>query len=141
LGLEAVEVIDHLEGETLPFDGGGARRRDTLEQRQGLGHDDFLADPARHQVSDQSMEPTGGLVPRPRPLGVAAGQQPPHGGVVLDPDRHQHRARRASMATERASLESFLSQRPEPSSRTRDANVAGMSTTVSPAARSCWANR
>jgi hypothetical protein len=35
------------------------------------------------------------------------------------------------------SFGSFLSDRPEPNSRTRDANVAGISTTVSPAARSC----
>jgi hypothetical protein len=87
------------------------------------------------------MEPTRGLVLRPRQLAVAAGQQPQHGGVVLDPHRHQPGARRAAMATDRASLESFLSERPEPNSRTRDARVAGMSTTVSPAARSCWANR
>ena len=50
-------------------------------------------------------------------------------------------ARNAAIATERASFGSFFSDRPEPSSRTRDANMAGMSTTCSPAARSCCANR
>ncbi|MDP9441244.1 MAG: hypothetical protein M3P34_03480 [Actinomycetota bacterium] len=45
------------------------------------------------------------------------------------------------MATERASLVSFLFDRPDPNSRTLDASVAGTSTTHSPAATSCWANK
>ena len=58
--------------------------------------------------------------------------------------RHELRrrlTRRASGGPERASFGSFLSERPVPNSRTRDANVAGMSTTCSPAARSCWPSR
>jgi hypothetical protein len=38
-------------------------------------------------------------------------------------------------------LGSFLSERPVPSTRIRDANVAGTSTTFSPASSSCCAYR
>jgi hypothetical protein len=50
-------------------------------------------------------------------------------------------ARNAAIATDRASFGSFLSDRPVPSTRTRDASVAGTSTTVSPAATSCCDNK
>jgi hypothetical protein len=50
-------------------------------------------------------------------------------------------ARNAATATERASLGSVLVDWPEASTRTREANVAGTSRTVSPAATSCWASR
>jgi hypothetical protein len=49
--------------------------------------------------------------------------------------------RSAAIATDRASLGSFLSERPVPSTRIRDANVAGTSTTFSPASSSCCAYR
>ena len=50
-------------------------------------------------------------------------------------------ARRAATATDSASLASFLFDRPEPRSRTRDANVAGTSITCSPTSTSCCASR
>ncbi len=46
-------------------------------------------------------------------------------------------ARNAAIATDRASFGSFLSERPVPNTRTRAANVAGTSSTVSPAATNC----
>jgi hypothetical protein len=49
--------------------------------------------------------------------------------------------RNAATATARASLASFLFERPEPNNRTRDDNVAGTSTTHSPRAISCWASK
>ena len=49
--------------------------------------------------------------------------------------------RNAAIATDSASFGSFLFDRPVANTRTRDANVAGTSTTVSPAATSCWASR
>jgi hypothetical protein len=45
------------------------------------------------------------------------------------------------MATESASFGSFLLERPVPSTRTLEANVAGTSRTCSPASTSCWDNR
>ena len=45
------------------------------------------------------------------------------------------------MATDRASFGSFLSDLPVPSTRTRDASVAGTSRTRSPAPTNCWDNR
>ena len=47
----------------------------------------------------------------------------------------------AVIATEVASLGSFLWERFELNSRVRAANVAGTSTTVSPAVISCWASK
>ena len=61
--------------------------RIAVSRVEGLGPLDERA----HQVCDQSMQPAGGLVPGPGQLGVATRQQSQHGGVVLDPDRHQHR--------------------------------------------------
>jgi hypothetical protein len=43
------------------------------------------------------------------------------------------------MATERASLRSVLSELPVPNTRTLAAKLGGTSSTVSPAATSCWA--
>ncbi len=45
------------------------------------------------------------------------------------------------MATDRASLGSFLSDFPVPSTRTLEARVAGTSSTCSPASTSCWASK
>ena len=47
----------------------------------------------------------------------------------------------ATMATERASLGSFLFVLPVLSSRARAASLGGTSSTLSPAAISCWASR
>ena len=58
-----------------------------VEERSGLGNNDFFADPARHQVRHQRVQPAGGLVVGPAQLGVPARQQPQHRGVVLDPHR------------------------------------------------------
>jgi hypothetical protein len=55
--------------------------------------------------------------------------------------RSQRRCRSAATATERASLGSLLVDWPVPSTRTRDANVAGTFNTVSPATTSCWESR
>ena len=49
--------------------------------------------------------------------------------------------RSAAMATDRASLGSFLFDLPEDSSRTREPSLGWTSRTSSPAARSCWASR
>ena len=49
--------------------------------------------------------------------------------------------RRAAMATDRASLGSFLLAFPVPSTRTLEARVAGTSRTRSPAPTSCWDSR
>jgi hypothetical protein len=47
----------------------------------------------------------------------------------------------AATAIERASLTSVFVDWPVPSTRTREASVAGTSSTVSPAATSCWASK
>lgn len=49
--------------------------------------------------------------------------------------------RNAAIATELASFGSFFWERPEPSTRTLDANIDETSNTTSPAATSCWATR
>ena len=49
--------------------------------------------------------------------------------------------RSAAIATERASLESFLFVSPDASSRTRAPSLGWTSSTCSPAATSCWASR
>jgi hypothetical protein len=55
--------------------------------------------------------------------------------------RRRSGERSAATATDNASFGSFLFDRPVANNRARDASVAGTSTTVSPAATSCWASR
>lgn len=55
--------------------------------------------------------------------------------------RRRSLVRNAVTATDMASFGSFLFDLPVPSTRVRAANVAGTSTTISPAVTSCWASR
>src|SRR3954465_11569616 len=61
--------------------------------------------------------------------------------LPTDCTRRRSRVRNAVTATDIASFGSFLFDRPLPSTRVRAANVAGTSTTVSPALTSCCARR
>ena len=61
--------------------------------------------------------------------------------MPTDCTRRRSRVRRAVTATDMASFGSFLFDRPVPSTRVRAANVAGTSTTASPAVTSCCASR
>ena len=64
-----------------------------------------------------------------------------HRGVVIGPDAAACVRAQRAIATERASLGSFLFVSPDASSRTRAPSLGWTSSTCSPAATSCWASR
>jgi len=84
------------------------------------------------------MEPGHDDVAEPSDLVVPLGQKTEYFTVVAGSTGRSPRERRAAMATDSASLGSFLFERPVPSTRTLEASVAGTSRTSSPAFTSCW---
>ena len=128
-------------GQTVPFDGGHAVGS-MPSSSESAGDNDFFADPARDELGDQGVETTAQLVAPPGQVTVMLDQQTAHRRVVLGSHRGQHRGvqRGDRRPTGRRWGRSW-STGPTLSTRTRDANVAGTSTTFSPTATSCWANR
>ena len=106
-------MLDRL---AVPLNGGDIVGLDAVEQAPCLVDDNFFADAAGHQLGRQGVQTATQLV-------TPAGQI------------------NAATATERASLGSLLVDWPVLNTRTCDANVAGTSSTVSPAATSCWDSR
>ena len=142
VGCRAVDVVEQLEREAVPFPADRTRRFEAVEERNGPGKQRLLcrSRPARARRPARGVDRPSCCGPRRSGSGDATTTAAPWRGPRPAPATSVG-ARNAAIATDRASFGSFLSERPEPNSRTRDANVAGMSTTCSPAARSCWANR
>jgi hypothetical protein len=87
------------------------------------------------------MQAAAQLVPPAGQIVVMLDQQPTHRDVISGRTGASDAARRAATATERASFGSLLADWAVLSTRTRDANVDGTLSTVSPAATSCCDNR
>ena len=69
---------------------------------------------------------------------VPLGQQPKDFIVIGSANCLESRSSEGGNGNRETSLASFLLDRPEPSTRTLEAKVAGTSTTRSPASTSCW---
>jgi hypothetical protein len=141
MGVDMDQVVDEFDSQAVPFGRRFALGPNNLEQLADLGDDDFLADPAGHELAGQGVEPAAHLAAPAAQVQVAASQPAQHRPMILGSSAASVGVRRAAMATERASLGSFLLERPLPSTRTRAAKVAGTSSTASPPATSCWDSR
>ena len=128
----------------MPLDRDRTGRFNRLEDPRRLRNNEFLADPTRHELTHQAR-----AIDRP-PCCVALCDLTCAGvrtcaapSCDLRPGPRTNFGARNAADRDGTGRRSglFLSDRPLPNSRTRDANVAGMSTTCSPAARSCWANK
>ena len=139
--IEPSDVVEELEGEVVAdlFD-----RRLGMhlgEERIGVRGVEFLGDSARCQLGKRACSRQTTRV-RWSPMSVLRLAKRRSTSTVADGStRRSPGDRRAATATESASFGSFLFERPVPSTRTREANVAGTSTTSSPAPTSCWARR
>jgi hypothetical protein len=140
LGVESAHVVEELEGEVVADLFGQGLRRDLRHQPLGVRNVEFLGNCARYELGQERMEPTDHPGPVTAEVHVALCKQPKDLGVVGRFDAAQARGPKGSYG-ERASLGSFLLERPVASTLMREAKVAGTSITSSPRATSCWANK
>jgi hypothetical protein len=65
---ESIELIDEVDGQQVSFDSDSSDRSVPFEQRSRLGDNDFFADPFRHELGDQGVQPACRLVVGPGEL-------------------------------------------------------------------------
>jgi len=88
LFVEAAQVVEVLEGQGVAGDLDGAGAMGAVEQALRARTVDFVGDPARHQLIQQRVQPTGGA-------GCCSGLN----CRVRSQERHGNRLRRLGIST------------------------------------------
>ena len=141
LGVEGADLTEQLDGQVVTDLFHGSLRSHPHQEGIDVRSIDFLGDPARSKVHQQRMEAGHDLGATPPMSLLRFASRRNTSAWPTGCTRRRPSWRNAVTATARASLGSFLFDRPDPNTRVRDANVAGTLTTRSPAATSCWDNR
>ena len=90
-GVEDADLVEGLVGELEPLTLRRVDRLDRGEELIGLCDNDFLADPTRHQLAHQRVQPATRPAPGARRVELGFGQQPQHRHVILAADRRDRR--------------------------------------------------
>ncbi len=133
LGVEATAVAEELDGQVVANLLRWRGWAEGLEEPIDVRGVDFLGDPASREFGQQGVPAAHEPCSLVADVGVALGQESQHLAMAdrFNPSHPSERS--AAIATDSASFGSFLLDRPVDSTLTREARVAGTSTTVSPA--------
>jgi hypothetical protein len=129
LTVAADDVVDEFEREAVSYSSGGALQFELVEEPKRPSRDKFLGYPTGNEFADEGVEATHRLVSCPGDLRVTPSRS--RSTVAWSSTRTgiNWGARNAAIATDRASLGSFFSERPDPtvapaSQRRRDVHDA-----------------